>query len=126
MRHDINDDHYIFCIVRSFYIMKVDLYWPNSYNLATNQEITPFILELSLICATIINVLKIFGKGRVNMKKAYVKPELNASMNGTLESVYACYDYETSSNKGNNSNWQPYPCQPQPSCGGRVTVYIGW
>lgn len=83
-------------------------------------------MNYRLFVATIINVLKIFGKGRVSMKKAYVKPELNASMNGTLEGVYACYDYETSSNKDNYYYQPSYPCQPQPRCGGRVTVYIGW
>jgi len=28
------------------------------------------------------------------MKKVYEKPELNESMNGTLEGVYACYGYD--------------------------------
>ncbi len=27
------------------------------------------------------------------MKRVYEKPELNESMNGTLEGVYACYGY---------------------------------
>lgn len=55
------------------------------------------------------------------MKKAYVKPELNVSMNGTLEGVYACYGYEPRQNpqpssKNNNGNSGCYnPCNPQPS-----------
>ena len=52
------------------------------------------------------------------MKKAYVKPELKASMNGTLEGVYACPDYNTGSNKEQQNCWDPCynpcwnPCQP--------------
>ncbi len=38
------------------------------------------------------------------MKKAYVKPQLNVSMNGTLEGVYACYGYE------NKQNPEPTSC----------------
>ncbi len=37
------------------------------------------------------------------MKKAYVAPKLNASMNGTLEGVYACYEDDNSSNKQNST-----------------------
>ena len=52
------------------------------------------------------------------MKKAYVKPELKASMNGTLEGVSACPDYNTGSNKEQQNSWDPCynpcwnPCQP--------------
>ena len=57
------------------------------------------------------------------MKKTYVKPVINASMNGTLEGVYACYDYKTSSRKDNNC-WQPSnPCTPQPGCGYEIAIW---
>ena len=45
------------------------------------------------------------------MKKVYVKPMLNESMNGTLEGVYACNDGENGSNKGNCN-----PCKPCDPC----------
>lgn len=59
------------------------------------------------------------------MKKAYVKPELKSSMKGTLEGVYACPDYSTSSNK-NNCGWDPCydPCKPKRDCG--YSMYICW
>ena len=56
------------------------------------------------------------------MKRSYVKPELNASMNGTLEGVYAYAcgptwvpyqpDCKTSSNK------EEKPCKPKKECSG--------
>ena len=50
------------------------------------------------------------------MKKAYVAPKLNASMNGTLEGVYACYEDENSSNKQNS---------PEPDGGYCIEIEIG-
>ena len=54
------------------------------------------------------------------MKKTYVKPMLNASMNGTLEGVYACNVPEHCSNKNHNHHHhqdpKPNP-NPYPGCG---------
>ena len=61
------------------------------------------------------------------MKKAYVKPVLKASMNGTLEGVYACPSPDTNSRKDNNC-WDPCnnpcynPCQPSYGYGASFTI----
>jgi hypothetical protein len=50
------------------------------------------------------------------MKKEYVKPMLNASMNGTLEGVYACNDPWNCSNKNHHHHHEDPKPQPPQDC----------